>query len=136
MPPANYHVQHRMNNVLGDLKGTAVIADDLLVYREGDNVEMATADHDKNLQSVLERAKERNLTFNKEKVHLRLKEIPYIGHLLTADGLKPDPKKVEVILMMPKPTDVQSVKRLLGIINYLSKFLPRLSTVTEPLRRL
>ena len=36
--------------------------------------------------------------------------------------------------MMPKPTDVQSVKRLLGLVNYLSKFLPRLSTVTEPLR--
>ena len=49
--------QKRLNNVLGDLKGTAVIADDLLVYGEGDNVEMATTDHDKNLQSVLERAK-------------------------------------------------------------------------------
>ena len=38
--------------------------------------------------------------------------------------------------MMPKPTDVQSVKRFLGMANYLSKFLPHLSTVTETLRRL
>ena len=99
-------------------------------------LETATSDHDKNLRIVLERARERNLTLNKDKVRLRLTEVPYIGHLLTADGLKPDPKKVEAILMMPKPTDVKSVKRFLGMANYLSKFLPHLSTVTEPLRRL
>ena len=128
--------QRRMNDTFGDIKGTAVIADDLLVYGEGDDMETATSDHDKNLRIVLERAKERNLTLNKDKVRLRLTEVPYIGHLLTADGLKPDPKKIEAIMMMPKPTDVQSVKRFLGMTNYLSKFLPQLSTVTEPLRRL
>ena len=128
--------QKRMNDTFGDIKGTAVIADDLLVYGEGDDMETATSDHDKNLRIVLERARERNLTLNKDKVRLRLTEVPYIGHLLTADGLKPDPKKVEAVLMMPKPTVVQSVKSFLGMANYLSKFLPRLSTVTEPLRRL
>ena len=128
--------QRRMNDTFGDIKGTAVIADDLLVYGEGDDIKTATSDHDKNLRIVLERARERNLTLNKDKVRLRLTEVPYIGHLLTADGLKPDPKKIEAIMMMPKPTDVQSVKRFLGMANYLSKFLPHLSTVTEPLRRL
>ena len=110
--------QKRMNDTFGDLKGTAVIADD------------------RNLRIVLQRARDGNLTLNKDKVCLRLTEVPYIGHLLTADGLKPDQKKVEAILMMPKPTDVQSVKRFLGMANYLSKFLPHLSTVTEPLRQL
>ena len=128
--------QKRMNDTFGDLKGTAVIADDLLVYGERDDIETATSDHDRNVRIVLERARERNLTLNKDKVRLRLTEVPYIGHLLTADGLKPDQKKVEAILMMPKPTDVQSVKRFLGMANYLSKFLPHLSTVTEPLRQL
>ena len=56
--------------------------------------------------------------------------------MLTVDGLKPDPKKEEAIVMMPQPTDVQAVKRFMGITNYLSKFLPHLSTVTEQLRRL
>ena len=130
--------QKRMNDTFGGLKGTAVIAADFFVYGEGDDMETATSDHDKNLRIVLERARERNRTLNKDKVRLRLTEVPYIHHLLTADhdGLKPDPKKVEAILMMPKPTDVQSVKRFLGMANYLSKFLPHLSTVTEPLRRL
>ena len=63
--------QKRMNDTFGDIKGTAVIADDLLVYGEGDDMETATSDHDKNLRIVLERARERNLTLNKEKVRLR-----------------------------------------------------------------
>ena len=73
-----------------------MIVDDLLVYGDQDDMETVTSDHDKNQRIVLERARERNLTLNKDKVHLRLTEVPYIGHLLTADGLKPDPKKVEV----------------------------------------
>ena len=56
--------QKRMNDTFGDIKGTAVIADDLLVYG-GDDMETATSDHDKNLRIVLERARERNLTLNK-----------------------------------------------------------------------
>lgn len=54
--------QKRMNDTFGDLKGTAVIADDLLVYGEGNDMETVTSDHDKNLRIVLERARERNLT--------------------------------------------------------------------------
>ena len=60
----------------------------------------------------------------------------YIGHLLTPDGLKPDPNKVKAILEMPTPTEEQSLQRLLGMFTYLAKFLPNLSDVTEPLRSL
>lgn len=75
--------QKRMNDSFGDIKATAVIAgDDLLVYGEGDDTETASSDHDKNLRIVLERVRERNLTLNKEKVHLRVTEVPYIGYLL------------------------------------------------------
>ncbi len=116
--------QRRMNNTFENLKGTAIIADDLLVFGEGDDIASATKDHDENLKNALQRARERNLKLNKEKVKLRMSEVPYIGHLLTSEGIKPDPKKVEVVRKMPQPTDVPSVKRFLGIVNYLSKFLP------------
>ena len=125
-----------MNNTFENLKGTAIVADDLLVFGEGDDIESATKDHDENLKNALQRARERNLKLNKEKVKLRMTEVPYIGHLLTSEGIKPDPKKVEAVQKMPQPTDVPSVKRFLGMVNYLSKFLPNLSTITEPLRQL
>ena len=128
--------QRRMNNTFENLKGTAIIADDLLVFGEGDDIESATKDHDENLKNALQRARERNLKLNKEKVKLRMTEVPYIGHLLTSEGIKPDPKKVEAVQKMPQPTDVPSVKRFLGMVNYLSKFLPNISTITEPLRQL
>ena len=70
---------------------------------------------------------------NKEKMQLRLNS-PYIDHLLTSDGIKPDPKKVDVIIQMPQPTDVPSVKRLL--VNYTFQSFYYISTITEPLRRL
>lgn len=45
---------------------------------------------------------------NPDKVRLGLKEEPFIGHLLTAEGQKEDPAKVEAIWMMPRPMDVES----------------------------
>ena len=58
-----------------------------------------------------------------EKFQLRLKQVPFIGHLLTPDGLAPDPGKVETITNMPPPEDVKALKRFLGMVNYLAKFL-------------
>ena len=51
-------------------------------------------------------------------------------------GLTADPAKVEAILAMPPPTDVKGLKRFLGMVNCLAKFLPLLSDMTEPLQRL
>ena len=60
-----------------------------------------------------------------------------MGHLLTADGVVTDPNKVRAIRDMPTPTDVKSLKRFLGMVTTcLAKFLPNLSSVCEPLRRL
>lgn len=59
-----------------------------------------------------------------------------MGHLLTSEDLKADPSKVEAILEMPSPSDVKRLKRFLGMVNYLAKFLPLLPDMTEPLRRL
>ena len=69
-------------------------------------------------------------------VSYRKQEVPYIGHVLTPHSLKPDPSKFKAILAMPTPSDKKVLKRLLGMITYLAKFLPNLSDVTEPLRRL
>ena len=63
-------------------------------------------------------------------------EVPFLGHLITKDGLKADPAKITAVLEMPTPTDLASVRRFTGFTNYLSKFLPRLSDVCEPLRKL
>jgi hypothetical protein len=57
-------------------------------------------------------------------------------HILSAKGLQPDKEKVRVILVMPNPTDAKGEQHLISFANYLSKFMPTLSAVCEPLRRL
>lgn len=77
-----------------------------------------------------------NLTLNKEKCIFKVKEITYIGHKLTQEGIKPDDEKVRAINDMPAPTNKNGVERLLGTVNYLGKFIPNLAAVTEPIRGL
>ena len=73
---------------------------------------------------------------NKDKLQLRLRSVPYMGHLLMADGLKPDPSKIKAIRFMQKPSDAAGLRRYLGFVNYLLRFFPKLSTLCEPLRKL
>ena len=70
--------QRRMNDTFENLKGTAIIADDLLVFGKGEYIESATKDHEENLKNALQRARDRNLKLNKEKVKLRMTEVPYM----------------------------------------------------------
>ena len=133
---ATEEFQRRLHDVLEGLQGVEVIADDILIYGSGDTTEEASTNHDKNLLALLERAREVNLKLNPSKFRLRLPEVRFMGHLLTENGLKPDPQKIEAITCMPKPENAAAVRRYLGFVNYLSKFLPNLSDLAEPLRKL
>ena len=76
------------------------------------------------------------MKLNRGKPQLRLREVAYMGYVLSADGLQPDPERVKAIREMPALTDKQSIQRLLRMTNYLQKFVPRLSEITTPLREL
>ena len=89
-----------------------------------------------NLSLLLERCRQKSVKLNRDKVVLRVQQVDFMGHLLTAQGLKPDPNKVEAILKLETPRTKEKIERLNGTVNYLAKFLPRLSQVMEPLRRL
>jgi hypothetical protein len=114
----------------------SVITDYILRYGCGDTHEEAMADHDRNLTARLQRTRDVDLKLNKNKLRLKLPSVTYMGHLLTTEGLRPDTEKITAIQNMGTQTDVKSLQRLLGFVNYLAKFMPRLSDVCEPLRRL
>ena len=92
--------------------------------------------HDVRLRQVLDRCRESNLKLNKEKCHFQVSEVNYVGHVLSADGVKPDPKKVEAIVAMPNPASREDLRRFLGVVTYLSKFIPNMSQKSAPLRQL
>ena len=60
----------------------------------------------------------------------------YVGHLLTSEGLKPSPSRVEALENMDTPQNREELQTFLGIMVYLGKFVPNLSKITAPLREL
>ena len=134
--PAPEYFQQKLDQNLQGLPGVYRIADDLLITGQGETKEQADKDHDENLVRLLQRCRERNIKLSKAKLDFKCSQVPFIGHLLSNKGVKPDPKKIEAIVNMETPTDVQGVQRLIGMVKYLSKFLSNLSELCQPLRKL
>ena len=86
--------------------------------------------------SLMDRCREVKLRLGLKKLQFRVKEVRFHGHVLSAEGLKADPDKVRAVLDMPNPTGAKGVQRCVRFVNYLARFMPRLSEVCEPLRRL
>ena len=99
-------------------------------------MEDAVLDNDMELLALLDRRRKNGLKLNKDKVKLKMSEIPYAGHSLTQGDLKPVPSKVEAVRKMLRPTDFKGLQRLIGLVNYLTRFLDKLADICEPLRQL
>ena len=134
--PAPEEFQRRLNQALEGLDGVRTIADDIIIYGVGDTENDAVVDHDRKFLALLERCRQEHVKLNKDKVQFKLSELSYVGHVISAEGLKPDPTKIEAILNMPPPTDKQGLRRIMGMVNYLQKFAPGLSELTTPIRTL
>lgn len=122
--------QKRLKYAIDDLPGVKCLADDILVYGS------SLLEHDRNLENLLQRCLRDNIKLKKEKFEYCKKEIIFHGHLLTTDGVKPDPEKVRAIKDMPPPTDSKGASRFCGMVTYLSRFLPKLADIMEPIRKL
>ena len=99
---------------LDDLPSVVVLRDDVLVMGYGKT--QATEDHDSNLIKLLQRARETNLKQNKSKIKLTQPEVKFMGHVITNQGLKPDPDKVKTVDEMPRPTFQKELATLLGFV--------------------
>ena len=126
----------RLHEKLAGLEGVEILRDDLLVVGYGGTLAEAEVNHDENLRNLLDRAREVNLKLNSKKMKLKKPQVKFMGHVISKDGLKLDPDKVKAVKDTPKPTCKKETISLLGFINYLARFLPRLSKVAQPLRDL
>ena len=118
--------QKRLHQVLEGLEGIQCIADDILVY--GDE-----KTHDDRVRKLLERCQTLGIRLNKTKCQFCLPQFDFMGHIVSKDGLKVDPKKVEAVLEMSPPINREEVERFKGMVNYLSKFVPKLSDIMQPI---
>ena len=128
--------QNRQHQAIEGLENVINIADDILIYGTGRNYEEASADHDKHFLALLQRYKQRNLKLNPRKLQFKLKQVKFMGHILTDNGIKADPDKITAIKNMPTPLSKKALQRYLGMVQYLAKFCPQLSSIVKPLRLL
>ncbi|XP_039759578.1 uncharacterized protein K02A2.6-like [Pararge aegeria] len=122
--------QKMMEEVVRGVPNTVVFLDYICV---------AGADfksHLRNLREVFQRLQKVGLRIKFEKCEFFKSGVCYLGHIIDRDGLRPDPKKIRAIAESPRPTDVQQLKALVGLVNYYGKFIPNLSNLLHPLYEL
>lgn len=107
-----------------------IYLDDLIVF--GRNLEM----HNKHLIDVFERLRKVNLKLNPSKCQFLKKEILYLGHVISSEGILPDPEKVSVLQNYPIPKNADEVRRFVAFCNYYRKFIPSFANITIPLNKL
>ena len=81
-------------------------------------------------------ARKYNLVSNPQKTHVKAQAINFFGCLYDANGVHLDPGKVDAVHAFPAPTNITELQEFLGLVRYLSPFIPGLSTLTAPLREL
>ena len=92
--------------------------DEIIVY------EKSVQDLDEKLHKTLQIMKELGLKLNKNPCEFRKSTVKYFGHVLSADGASLDPGKLKAIRELPAPTNVPELRRVIGRINYLGRFIP------------
>lgn len=104
--------------------------DDIIVIGKSEN------DHLKNLRTVFEVCRKRNLKINPNKCQFFRHEVTYLGHRCTRSGLLPDNSKLDAIHRYPKPTDRDSAKRFIAFANYYRRFIPNFAALAQPINKL
>ncbi|XP_034075852.1 uncharacterized protein K02A2.6-like [Gymnodraco acuticeps] len=125
------HFQNRMTTeVTEGLEGVFCHMDDVLVWGQ------TQEEHDARLYAVLEKIQKAGITLNVEKCDISKQEVTYLGHVITASGIRPDPSKTEAVRKMEEPKNVSELRSFLGMVNQLGKFIPQLTERDKPLRDL
>ena len=106
-----------MFRIFGDIPKGLNQRDDILIG--GCTLE----DHNKTLETVLQRAKDFGITFNREKCLFGVSELEFYGYKFSSEGLKPTEDKVKAVKDCKAPESRDAVKSFLGMIGYLSKFI-------------
>ena len=85
---------------------------------------------------MFERLREANLKLKPKKCLFLRDEVPYLGHVVTREGIHPDPSKTERIKEYPVPKDVPQLRQFLGLASYYMRFIRGCSEIAAPLNAL
>ena len=118
-----------MNFVLRDVLGkkALVYLDDIIIYSK------TWEDHLNDLREVFSLLGKANFKLKLKKCQFLRREVNYLGHIITQDGIAPDPQKIQKIKDYPVPTSADEVRSFLGLAGYYRRFIPNFGKVAKSL---
>jgi hypothetical protein len=124
-------VFHRVvADVIAGLPNVIHYIDDILIFAK------TRAEHDALVHEIVQRLKKVGFAICRDKCAFGQSSVTFLGHQIAGDRILPDPLKLEALQYMQPPASSAELQSFLGFVNYLARYVPKLATVAEPLRRL
>ena len=107
-----------------------VFIDDILVYSKNEQ------EHEQHLRIVLQTLREKQLCAKLSKCDFLLKEVSFLGHIVSTENIRVDPTKIEAIVSWKPPRNVTEVRSFLGLASYYRRFVKEISVIASSLTKL
>ena len=130
--PISAYFMYLMNSVfMPELdKFVVVFIDAILIYSKNEK------EHAKHLRIVLQRLREHKLYAKFSKCDFWLKEVEFLGHIISEAGISVDPSKIQDVLNWKTPESVSEIRSFLGLAGYYRRFVPDFSKIAKPMTEL
>ena len=123
--------QHLMNKVLDNCPFAMTYLDDIIIFSDTEEEHLA------HIKEIFKRLEAADLKMKRSKCNFFKKHIHYLGHLISANGIRPLKDKLDTIRDMPAPPhNSKEVKQFLGLAGYYRKFVPQFADLSRQLARL
>jgi hypothetical protein len=126
------YFMYLMNKVFMEYldKFVVVFIDDILIFSKNEE------DHDEHLRVVLQKLRENQLYAKHSKCKFWLKEVLFLGHIISEGGISVDPSKVKDVLSWKIPQNVLDIRSFLGLAGYYRRFIEGFSKISMPMMEL
>ncbi|QRV80264.1 Retrotransposable element Tf2 protein [Ceratobasidium sp. AG-Ba] len=124
-------LQRMMNDIFRHLLGVTVVVymDDILIFSEKEE------DHAEHVKEVLKILRENNLYAKLSKCKFFVKEVIFLGLVITPEGISMEEEKIKAIMEWGAPRKIKEVQAFLGFVNFYRRFIAEFSKIARPLHR-
>jgi hypothetical protein len=126
------YFMYLMNKVFIEYLGKFIVVfiDEILVYSKNEE------EHTEHLHMVLQKLREHQLYVKHSKCEFWLKQVPFLGHIISDGGISVDPSKIQDVLSWEAPKSVSKIRSFLGLAGYYRRLIEAFSKITKPMTEL